>query len=136
MNSGRFAVLIPVIVCLALSITLASCGPTAGLGMSHRNPDGSSDAKAAQGSPGVPRDSPLARITSGMTDTEVRRILGEPDDIKSYMTGKGFIPFYGGVDTMRAEFVYMGVGYITLSRDRKSGEMRVVAVRGDTAREP
>ena len=46
-----------------------------------------------------PPDSPLAKVKIGMTDAQVRKILGDPDNANGYMTGKSWIPFYFGTDT-------------------------------------
>ena len=40
-------------------------------------------------------------------------ILGQPTNIKSYQTGKMWIPFYFGPDVMRTDEFYKGVGIVT-----------------------
>lgn len=87
-------------------------------------------AKTKAGRP-APAGSQLAKITNGMADTDVRRILGEPDSSKSYQTGKAWIPYYYGPDTARTEYIYKGVGRITLSRNRYSGGLSVIRVDYD-----
>lgn len=79
----------------------------------------------------APSDSPLAKVKDGMNDTDVRRILGEPDSAKDYMTGKQFIPYYYGPDTARTEWIYKGLGRITLTRNRYSGGLKVIRVDYD-----
>ncbi len=44
--------------------------------------------KATTGTAAVPDDSQLAKVTMGMDDVEVRKILGEPTTQNAYMTGK------------------------------------------------
>lgn len=60
-----------------------------------------------------PADSAFAKIKLGMTQGQVHEILGQPTDTKSYQTGKAWIPFYFGPDTMRMDEFYKGVGTVT-----------------------
>jgi outer membrane protein assembly factor BamE (lipoprotein component of BamABCDE complex) len=76
----------------------------------------------------APPGSELAKIQLGMDDTEVRAILGAPSDTSSYMTGKGFIPFYYGPDTHRSDWIYKGKGRVVFSRNRWSGALKVIRV--------
>lgn len=78
-----------------------------------------------------PAGSKMAEVTNGMADTDVRRILGEPDSSKSYQTGKAWIPYYYGPDTARTEYIYKGIGRITFSRNRYSGGLKVIRVDYD-----
>lgn len=96
---------------------------------------GGSDAGSASGTKAekseysnAPAGSELAKIQLGMDDTEVRAILGAPGDFNSYMTGKGFIPFYYGPDTHRTDWIYKGKGHVVFSRDRWSGALKVIRV--------
>ncbi len=86
-----------------------------------------SSVKAAEGTP-PPPGSALAKIQVGMSDAEVRKILGDPDNANGYITGKQFIPFYYGGDTMRTDWLYKGKGRVVFSRNRWSGNMQVVRV--------
>ena len=74
----------------------------------------------------VPAGSRLARIETGMTDLQVRKILGEPDNQSNYMTGKAWIPFYFGGDTHRSEWIYNRVGRVVFTRNRWSGSLTVI----------
>jgi hypothetical protein len=103
---------------------------------SHPNPQNSDQAathtqanpaKAAEGVP-PPPGSPLAKVQVGMSDTEVRKILGDPDNANGYMTGKQFIPWYFGPDTSRTDWLYKGKGRVVFSRNRWSGNLAVVRV--------
>jgi len=111
----------PIVLVLALAAACASGGRGA------QAPE-SPDALAPP-----PAGTPMARIESGMTDTQVRSILGAPDDVRTYMTGKTFIPFYYGGDTNRSDWVYHGQGRIVFSRNRWSGGLNVVSVIYDPA---
>jgi hypothetical protein len=73
----------------------------------------------------------LARIRTGMSDYDVRRILGRPDDSSAYLTGKAWIPFYYGTDTHRSDWMYRGVGRVIFSRNRYSGALSVVQILHD-----
>ena len=53
---------------------------------------------------------PKSRLAS---QGQVHSILGHPTDSKTYQTGKMWIPFYFGNDTLRTEELYKGVGRIT-----------------------
>lgn len=54
--------------------------------------------------------SKLAQLKIGMSASEVRSIMGEPNDQGAHITGKAFIPFYFGSDRYRYEVVYKGQG--------------------------
>ena len=84
-------------------------------------------AKAAEGTP-PPPGSPLAKIQVGMSDSEVRKILGDPDNSNLYPTGKGFIPFYYGPDRMRTDWMYKSKGRVVFEHLAGSGGMKVVRV--------
>lgn len=87
-----------------------------------------STAPSADSPVAPPADSKLAKIKTGMADTAVRRILGEPASSRSYMTGKRWIPFYYGPDTRRVEYIYSGLGRVVFSRNRYSGSLKVISV--------
>lgn len=93
---------------------------------------GKAPAKDQAGRP-APAGSPLAKVTKGMADSDVRRILGEPDSSKSYETGKRWIPGYGAwaTDQSRTEYIYKGQGRITLSRNQYTGGLSVIRVDYD-----
>ena len=58
----------------------------------------------------APKNSKFARLRNGMSQDEVTRRIGHPDDRSSFMTGKGFIPFYYGPDTRRTVYYYKHQG--------------------------
>ena len=55
------------------------------------------------------------KIAKGMSYQHVTDLIGPPNDTKEYMTGKHFIPFYMGTDTVRLEAIYKGQGRITFT---------------------
>ncbi|HWP66744.1 MAG TPA: hypothetical protein VNO26_12600 [Candidatus Limnocylindria bacterium] len=71
-------------------------------------------AALAAGAP-VPADSPLAKVTVGMTEQEVRQILGPPTGENEYISGKAFIPWYFGPDRTRRGYFYKGLGRVVFS---------------------
>lgn len=77
------------------------------------NPAASSAAPESRIDGNFPANSPFAKLKLGMTQGQVHEILGQPTDTKMYQTGKAFIPFYFGPDTMRTDEFYKGVGIIT-----------------------
>ncbi|HMT80759.1 MAG TPA: hypothetical protein PKD66_10335 [Azonexus sp.] len=60
----------------------------------------------------IPAGSKWARLQIGMHQSEVERILGTTSNIRGYVTGKAFIPFYFGSDSHRYEAVYAGQGSV------------------------
>lgn len=72
------------------------------------------DAESGRGIYGnPPRRSPFSKLKLGMSAKEVRDLIGEPTDQKTYMTGKVWIPFYFGSDRTRLEYRYKGQGVLT-----------------------
>ncbi len=64
----------------------------------------------------VPADSPLRKVTLGMSESEVTAILGPQSLTDSHITGKAFRPFnYSGKDTMRIVYYWKGPGRIEFS---------------------
>lgn len=76
----------------------------------------------------IPESSKLSQIELGMTDTRVRKLIGEPDDSTSYQTGKAWIPFYYGTDVARTDWLYYGEGRVVFSINRYSGQAKVINV--------
>lgn len=54
--------------------------------------------------------SKFAKIKIGMSYRDVTRLIGAPDDMKRYETGKRWIPFYYGNDAQRVETLYRNEG--------------------------
>ncbi|MBL8727547.1 MAG: hypothetical protein JNM25_03880 [Planctomycetes bacterium] len=64
----------------------------------------------------VPADSPLQKVTLGMTEAEVQAILGAPTRTSTHMTGKQFNPWnFSGRDTMRVVYHWQGIGRVEFS---------------------
>ena len=82
----------------------------------------------------IPAGHVFGKVQVGMTEIDVRKILGEPTSSKDYMTGKAWIPWYYGSDTSRQEWTYKGMGLITFSRNRYSQGLKVVKVTYDPSK--
>lgn len=87
-------------------------------------------AKEETGRP-APAGSALARVQLGMSEGEVRGILGEPTSQNNYQTGKAWIPYYYGSDTSRLDYKYKQIGIVVFGRNRYSGNTKVIRVDYD-----
>lgn len=63
----------------------------------------------------IPANSPLAKVTVGMTAQEVTNVLGMPTNQVSYASGKAWIPYYYGDDARRTEWSYKGLGRVVFT---------------------
>ena len=77
----------------------------------------------------APEGSAFSKVVMRSSEVEVRKVLGEPDNTTSYMTGKIFIPFYFGTDAFRADWLYEGQGRITFSRGAWGDQHKVIAIK-------
>ena len=84
-----------------------------GCASTHNNPGASGTLPESRIEGNIPANAPFAEIKIGMGQGQVHSILGQPTDSKTYQTGKMWIPFYFGNDTLRTEELYKGVGRIT-----------------------
>ena len=55
------------------------------------------------------------KLQIGMTLEQVEKLIGQPNDKDSRITGKQYQPFYFGGDTQRTEAFYKGEGQLTFS---------------------
>ncbi len=95
-------------------------------------PSAVTDSGAAPEPNHAPSDgSRLAAIEPGMTSSQVVEIIGPPTREQNYITGKAFIPFYFGPDASRVDFKYAGVGRVVFSRNRYSGQLKVIRAEVD-----
>jgi len=63
----------------------------------------------------IPASSPLSRVQMGMRKAQVFDLLGEPTSTRVFPSGKGFIPFYYGPDTVRTGAFFKGIGRVVFS---------------------
>ena len=59
------------------------------------------------------KNSKFAKLKIGMGKKEVEDLIGPANDMKSYATGKAWIPFYFGKDAYRFETFYKKEGSLT-----------------------
>ena len=74
----------------------------------------------------IPANSKWAKLQIGMHQSEVERILGATANIRGYVTGKAFIPFYFGTDSHRYEAVYAGQGSVSYTGGGMGGGQGVL----------
>jgi len=74
----------------------------------------------------IPAGSKWSRLQIGMHQSEVERILGVTHNIRGYVTGKAFIPFYFGTDSHRYEAVYAGQGSVAYTGGGMGGGQGVL----------
>jgi hypothetical protein len=91
------------------------------------------EEKTEQAAKPIPKGHPFEKIHEGMSDNEVRQILGEPTNREDYITGKNFIPFYHGSDRSRSNWIYKGKGNVVFTRNSYSGLLSVIEVHYDPA---
>jgi hypothetical protein len=109
-------------------VVAALCACASGSGGQQAADD--SPRAQAQAAKGVapPASSPLAKVKLGMNEYQVRKVLGDPDNANSYVTGKSWIPFYYGTDTSRMDWMYKGMGRVVFSRNQYSGTLKVIRI--------
>lgn len=95
----------------------------------------SSDASTEEGpgSPGratmaAPTGHPFAKISDGMSDLDVVKILGQPTTQNTYRTWKSWMPYFYGPDTTRTVYNYPGQGRVLFTRNQYSGNLKVIRV--------
>lgn len=125
------------LITFMLLIGLSGCSMTGGSADSGDS-DASNEAARAEAEKEIetamakiPASSPLSKVELGMSDTRVRKLIGDPDDSTSYQTGKAWIPFYYGTDVARTDWLYDGQGRVVFSINRYSGQFKVINVMYD-----
>ena len=81
-------------------------------GRSAKSQDGSFEGEVV-GNPAP--GSKFSKVKIGMSFREVTRLIGAPDDMQRYETGKRWIPFYFGNDAQRVETLYRKEGCLTFT---------------------
>ena len=92
--------------------------------------------KAAKPAPAnIPAGSPLAKVKMGMQRAQVYDLIGQPTSTRVFPSGKGFIPFYYGPDTVRTGAFYKGLGRVVFSgADRSSRSSTIPPKTGTDSR--
>jgi hypothetical protein len=75
--------------------------------------------------PAPPASSKLSKVKKDMTESEVRDIMGPPDNTESSTSGKQWIPGYGSFapDINRVTWIYKGEGYVIMNQNRYNGRL-------------
>jgi hypothetical protein len=76
--------------------------------------------------------SKFSKVQIGMSRERVEDLIGAPSDMKSYTTGKMWIPFYFGRDTHRVETFYRNEGRLTYAGGQFSPGVRLFRLTVDT----
>jgi hypothetical protein len=110
---------------IACTLALAGCGggqdarndQTTGNSQRVKLPDGFEGEVD-----GVPaRQSKFARLQIGMPAKQVTDLIGQPTDTDMNVTGKVFIPFYFGGDTVQMKAFYRGEGFLIYTGSHFAG---------------
>lgn len=128
MNRVLTALLLTAVLAALGACASGSSGSSSSSGTTTASEPAAKPAEAKPADVPPPAGHPFAKVTIGMNDTDVRKVLGEPDNANAYMTGKAFIPFYFGPDTARTDWMYKGKGRIVFSRNTYSGGLKVIRV--------
>jgi hypothetical protein len=110
---GKMKWLLMLALCLT-GLTLTGCAS----GGSSADEDEEEVAEEKPKLP-IPPDSPFAKVQENMGMQEVNDLIGRPTSTSTYMTGKGFNPFYYGGDTHRTVAHYKGIGRITYTQNSR-----------------
>ena len=70
----------------------------------------------------------FSKLKLDMGTSQIYDVIGQPNDTKTYETGKRWIPFYHGPDTRRTELIYKNEGRLTIG-----GNGRLIAITVDTS---
>jgi hypothetical protein len=113
------AVLLPLAACGARQSGSASSPPPAAPAQSTA----SANTTTVTGLNGTKGDivgpirpgSKFSRIQIGMGQKQVADLIGPPTDTAGHITGKAFIPFYFGGDTVITEQFYKGEGQLSFA---------------------
>jgi hypothetical protein len=77
--------------------------------------------------------SKFAKLQIGMSQRQVEDLIGKPSDMKTYATGKAWIPFYFGKDAYRYETFYKDEGRLTFEGGGVTGTSeKLIRVTVDT----
>jgi hypothetical protein len=83
---------------------------------------------------GIPAaDARFAPIKIGMSNREVIDLIGPPNDQGMHVTGKAWIPYFGGAGKTESWMHYKGVGRLLLAQDggANSGRFYVIGIEHD-----
>jgi len=106
----------------------------AGLSFAAAGPARADDKKTTSAKPAA-KAATLDQVKEGMSDTEVRELLGNPTEQgPEYPSPKHAIPFYYGNEGTRQNWSYAGKGTVIMMRNRYNGQLSVLEVHPDGAK--
>ncbi len=78
----------------------------------------------------IPESSPMSKLRAGMSESEVRAIMGREDLKTSYKTGKGWIPKFGRFanDTRRHSLFFNEQGFVVMSHNKYTGQYKLIEI--------
>jgi len=84
------------------------------------------DAVIAQ----IPDSSPMSKLRRGMTESQVREIMGREDEKTSYETGKKWIPKFGRFtnDARRHSLFFNEQGSVVMSYNKYTRQYKLIEV--------
>jgi len=132
--------MIAVSLLLSLSVTACSTSKPAADGAPAKSKEEiraekvkAKEEAIAKKYPSPPAGSPLAKVKTGMSEADVREILGPPTTQQTSQTGKRWIPGYGAfaADQEKTEFIYRGVGSVMFTKNQYNGRLTVHHVVSD-----
>ncbi|MEH6527373.1 MAG: hypothetical protein V7723_14985 [Sneathiella sp.] len=73
----------------------------------------------------------FGNLKVGMSPEDVINAIGKPDQMNLKSTGKAYIPFFFGTDTLRSYWSYKGQGYVVFTRNEYTGSLKLVETIND-----
>lgn len=70
----------------------------------------------------------FSKLKLEMGTSQIYDLIGQPNDSRTYETGKRWIPYYHGTDSRRTELIYKNEGRLTIG-----GNGRLIAITVDTS---
>ncbi len=105
------------VLCAALFLVAGAYGCKT-TSSAENGPAKEAPAKSEKVTNTAPANSPFAKIKMGMHREQVDDLIGEPTSTRVFPSGKSFIPFYYGPDTVRTGAFYKGLGRVVFSGAR------------------
>lgn len=111
---------------VVFGLSMAGCAPKQAPVAATASPESGRAVQSANGVQGEIDGTPapgsrFAKLRIGMPMKQVIDLIGQPNDTDAHITGKSFIPFYFGGDSVRSEAFYRNEGYLTYSAGHFAG---------------
>jgi len=112
---------------LTITILLAICSTTCSRNNTRRAHKKNQTQSGIIGQ--IEKGSKFSKLKIGMSKRQVTDLIGIFNDHKTYTTGKAWIPFYYGRDSVRQEFIYKNEGRLIFGGDERL--LKIVADRSE-----